>query len=132
MKKLYILSLLMLSTGSIYSSSSSDAATYQESLKSALSKRYAGDDGYESGSDNMKSIRMPRSAQVGVDQEAQEYIDTKSQMPGFVKETPLQRFTLKGREYLDKVESGKITPEEYVAVMTKKLTTYNKSMKKTA
>ena len=125
MKKLQILTLLTLSVGSIYAS---DQATqdYQETLQSALSRRYAGDTGYESGSENMGNIRNPRRAAVGRDQEASEYIGVKQNMPGYTESTPVNRFVEKVQEKLNMVAAGTMTPAQFADIVQAKLNTYNK------
>lgn len=135
MKKLSMLSLLVLSSCSIFSSDttgSQTAGSYKGKLQAALAQRDAGQAGYDSGAERMASIRNPRRAQVGAEQESQEYFNAKSSMPGFKQSTPRERFVLKAKKYLAQVESGEMEPGQFKDMMSQKLAAYQSSMSQPA
>jgi len=133
MKKVYIMSFLMLSMAGIKGSSSSadasmgldpEASSYSSALRGAFDLREAGDAGYDSGTENMSRLRNPRRAQVGAAQEASEYYGVKSSRSGFVAETKEDRLIGKIREYLAKLDAGQISQVKFCEAIGKKVDTY--------
>jgi len=128
MKKQYLLiSLLTLTTALTQASNDMNSydpyQQYQAQVQDALRHRYEGNSGYESGTENMGRIRNPRRADIGVPQEAAEYYLIKSNAPGFVADSPRQRFIQKLDEYLGKLQNGQISKAEFKATIIKKIDT---------